>query len=384
MTEWGTRGRVPHSLTRRVELQPGVTPAPVEPIKVAGPADPMKRRLKHREPGRARLDRKEPFIGWLFSAPALIGLIVFLVIPIIAAVWVSFRDWNGLTSIFDSDPIGVANYRELLIDDGVRRTDFAISLRNNFYYVLGVVPAQTFLAFVIAVVLNQKFLKGKDFFRTAYYFPSITSSIAVTLIFVFLFQTNGAINIVLPFGDIDWLSDASGVIHNFLGIFGVEQGPAFLTENEFMGLELWDWLAGPSVAMTAVMMLVTWTTTGTLMLIFLAGLQNISPSVEEAAIVDGAGPVQRFFRITIPLMRPTLFFVVTLGLIGTWQVFDQVYAGTAGGPRKTTVTPAYLIYVQAFTNSKAGLAGAIAVILFAIIMVFTLINRRVIRDTGDL
>jgi multiple sugar transport system permease protein len=365
-------------------LQPGVTPAPVEPIKVAGPADPLKRRLKHREPGRARLDRKEPFIGWLFSAPALIGLIVFLVIPIIAAVWVSFREWNGLTSIFDSDPIGLANYRELLTDDGVRRTDFAISLRNNFYYVLGVVPAQTFLAFVIAVVLNQKFLKGKDFFRTAYYFPSITSSIAVTLIFVFLFQTNGAINSVLPFGDIDWLSDASGVIHNFLGIFGVEQGPAFLTENEFMGLELWDWLAGPSVAMTAVMMLVTWTTTGTLMLIFLAGLQNLSPSVEEAAIVDGAGPIQRFFRITIPLMRPTIFFVVTLGLIGTWQVFDQVYAGTAGGPRKTTVTPAYLIYTQAFTNSKAGLAGAIAVILFAIIMVFTLINRRVIRDTGDL
>ena len=151
-----------------------------------------------------------------------------------------------------------------------------------------------------------------------------------------------------------------------------------------MGLELWDWLAGPSVALTAVMMLVTWTTAGTLMLIFLAGLQNISPSVEEAAIVDGAGPVQRFFRITIPLMRPTIFFVVTLGLIGTWQVFDQVYAGTAGGPRKTTVTPAYLIYTQAFTNSKAGLAGAIAVILFAIIMVFTLINRRVIRDTGDL
>jgi multiple sugar transport system permease protein len=364
-------------------MQPGVAPAPVEPIKVVGPANPKNRRLKNRVSDRTRLDRREPLIGWLFSAPAVLGLVIFLVIPIIAAVWVSFREWNGLTPIFDSTPVGLANYQELLTHDGVRRTDFAISLRNNFYYVLGVVPAQTFLAFIIAVILNQKFLKGKGFFRTAYYFPSITSSIAVTLIFVFLFQTNGAINQVLPIQDIDWLDNARGLIHNFLGVFGVEDGPAFLTNNEFMGLELWDWLAGPSVALTAVMMLVIWTTCGTLMLIFLAGLQNISPSVEEAAIVDGAGPVQRFFRITIPLMRPTIFFVVTLGLIGTWQVFDQVYAGTAGGPRKTTVTPAYLIYVQAFTNSKAGLAGAIAVILFAIIMFFAWVNRKVIRDTGD-
>jgi len=338
---------------------------------------------RDRGPQRARLDRREPYLGWLFTAPALIGLVIFLVIPIIAAVWVSFRDWNGLSPIFESEPVGLANYRELLLEEGVRQRDFAISLRNNLYYVIGVVPVQSILAFVIAVILNQKFLKGKGFFRTAYYFPSITSSIAVTLIFVFLFQTNGAINQALPFQDIDWLDNARGLIHNFLGVFGVEDGPAFLTENEFMGLELWDWLAGPSVAMTAIMMLVIWTTTGTLMLIFLAGLQNIPVSVEEAAIVDGANGVQRFFRITIPLMRPTIFFVVTLGLISTWQVFDQIYAGTAGGPRKTTFTPAYLIYFQSFTNSKAGLAGAIAVILFAIIMFFTWINRKIIRDTGD-
>jgi multiple sugar transport system permease protein len=338
---------------------------------------------KPKVPDRARLDRKEPWLGWLFAGPGLIGLIVFLVVPIAMAVWVSFTDWNGLSPLFDADTVGTVNYQELLFDEGVRRRDFAISLRNNLYYVLGVVPAQTILAFVIAVILNQKFLKGKGFFRTAYYFPSITSSIAVTLIFVFLFQTNGAINRVLPFQDIDWLDNARGLIHNFLGVFGVEEGPAFLTQNDFMDLELWDWLAGPSVALTAVMMLVVWTTTGTLMLIFLAGLQNISPSVEEAAIVDGATATQRFFRITIPLMRPTIFFVVTLGLIGTWQVFDQIYAGTAGGPRKTTFTPAYLIFFQAFNNSEAGLAGAIAVILFAIIMLFTWVNRKVIRDTGD-
>jgi multiple sugar transport system permease protein len=333
--------------------------------------------------GRARLDRKEPLIAWLFSGPAVLGLFIFLVVPIAAAVWLSFRDWNGISSLFDSEFVGLANFRELLLDEGVRQRDFAISIRNNLYYVLGVVPTQTMLAFLLAVILNQKFLKGKGFFRTAYYFPSITSSIAVTLIFVFLFQTNGAINQILPIRDIDWLDNANGLIHNFLGLFGVEEAPAVLANNEFLGLEWWEWLAGPSVALAAVMILVTWTTIGTLMLIFLAGLQNISPAVEEAAVVDGATARQRFFKITIPLMRPTFFFVVTLGLIGTWQVFDQVYAGTAGGPRKTTFTPAYLIYFQAFNNSKAGLAGAIAVILFVIIMFFTWVNRRVIRDTGD-
>ena len=343
----------------------------------------VQERRRARAPQAARLDKREPLIGWLFTAPVVIGLVVFLVIPIIAAIWVSFRDWNGITPIFESTPVGLANYRELLTEDGVRRTDFAIALRNNLYYVIGVVPAQTIISFVLAVILNQKFLKGKGFFRTAYYFPSITSSIAITLIFVFMFQTNGAINRFLPIQDIDWLDNARGLIHNFLGVFGVEEGPAFLTGNEFMGLELWDWLAGPSVAMSAVMMLVTWTSVGSMMLIFLAGLQNIPLSVDEAATVDGASTLQRFFRVTVPMMRPTFFFVVTLGLIGTWQVFDQVYAGTAGGPRKTTVTPAYLIYFQAFTNSKAGLAGAIAVILFVIIMFFTWVNRKVIRDTGD-
>lgn len=345
------------------------------------------RRRRGRGGGRgrppARLHENESSVGWLFSAPALIGLVVFLVVPIGMAAWVSLTDWNGLAPLREAGLVGLANYKELLLDEGVRQTDFGIAIRNNLYYVLGVVPAQTILSFVLAVILNQRFLRGKGFFRTAYYFPSITSSIAITLIFVFLFQVNGAINRVLPFQDINWLGNARGVIHNFLGVLGVEEGPAFLTEPEFLGVSFWDWLAGPSVALTALMILVTWTSTGTFMLIFLAGLQNIPPAIEEAAIVDGAGSVQRFFRITIPLMRPTFFFVTTLGLIGTWQVFDQVYAGTAGGPRKTTVTPAYLIYTQAFNNSQAGLAGAIAVVLFAIIMTFTFLNRKAIKDRGD-
>jgi multiple sugar transport system permease protein len=331
---------------------------------------------------RGRALKGSTGLGWLFSAPAFIGLLIFVAIPIALTAWVSLRDWSGLVSPFTTEYIGFENYRELLFVDGVRRTDLALSIRNNFYYVLFVVPMQTILALVLAVILNNKFLKGKGFFRTAYYFPSITSSIAVTLIFVFLFQTQGAINALLPFETINWLDNANGLFHNFLGVLGVEEPPPVLVENEFMGVTFWQWIAGPSVAMFAIILLVTWTTTGTFMLIFLAGLQSIPESVEEAAKVDGASTFQTFWHVTIPLMKPTIYFVVTIGLIATWQVFDQIYATNFGGPQKTTVTPAFLIYFQSFRNSEASLAAAIAVLLLLVIMFFTFIQRRAIKSSG--
>ncbi len=321
-------------------------------------------------------------VGWLFTLPAVAGLIVFLVLPILFTVWVSLTDWSGLTPPLESDVIGFENYQELLVDDGLRRKDFARSIRNNFWYVVGVVPAQTFLAFVLAVILNQRFLKGKGFFRTAYYFPSITSSVAITLIFVFLFQTRGLVNAVLPFQDINWFDNSNGLIHNLLGVFGVDEPPGWM-QTEVFSLEIWEWISGPSVAMTAIMLLVTWTTTGTMMLIFLAGLQSISPSIEEAATVDGATALQRFRYITVPMMKPTIYFVVTLGLIGTWQVFDQIFVATFGGPRKATITPAFWIYFQTFQNNSAALGAAMAVVLFLIIMVFDWMKRRIVAETGE-
>ena len=156
-----------------------------------------------------------------------------------------------------------------------------------------------------------------------------------------------------------------------------------MMENEFMGVTFWQWIAGPSVAMFAIILLVTWTTIGTFMLIFLAGLQSIPESVEEAAKVDGASTFQTFWHVIVPLMRPTIFFVVTIGLISTWQVFDQIYATNFGGPQKTTITPAFLIYFQSFRNSEAALAAAIAMLLLVVIMLFTVIQRRMIKSTGD-
>lgn len=332
-----------------------------------------------RSPLRTRLGTSEKVNGPLFVAPALIGITIFTIIPIFMALAVSFRDWNGVTPPFQSEFIGFDNYRDLLFEPGVPRGDFGISLRNNFYYVLGVVPAQTSIAFVLAVIVNQKFLKGKGFFRSAYYFPSITSSIAVALIFAFLFSNDGAVNALLG-TDITWLDDATGVIHAILGAIGIDSAPSFLAEREFLQLSWWEWLSGPSITMLAIMILATWTTIGTQMLIFLAGLQNIPVEVEEASAVDGATPIQRFFRITLPMMKPTLFFVLTVGIIGTWQVFDQIFAISAGGPQKTTFTPAYLVYREGFRNFSMGRATAVSFLLFIIIGVFTIIQRRLISD----
>jgi multiple sugar transport system permease protein len=350
--------------------------ARAEPATTPDPA-PDTRRTKSRIAGN------QTAAGWLFATPALIGLLAFFIAPILLALWVSFRDWSGLVPLADSTPYGTENYQDLLTDAGIVRGDFAKSLRNNLYYVLGVVPAQTMLAFVLAVVVNAKLLKGRTFFRTAFYFPSVTSSIAVAFIFVFLFSPAGVVNTVLSAlmpGKVEtvWLDDADGLIHLVLGWFGVDSAPGAL-RGEFMDLSWWDWLSGPSVALSSIMILATWTTTGTFMLMFLAGLQNIPEDVDEAASIDGASARQRFFRITVPMMKPTLFLVLTLGLIGTWQVFDQVYAMTSGGPQKTTLTPAYLVYREGFENSAMGRAAAIAFIVFVIILVFTGIQRLVLR-----
>jgi multiple sugar transport system permease protein len=329
--------------------------------------------------GRRRntLHRLDPITGWVFAAPAILGLLVFLAIPIALTLWVSFRDWTGLGSPFESKSVGLDNYRELLTEPGLRRRDFATAVRNTFYYVIIVVPTQTFLSLFLAFLVNQKFLKGRSGFRTLLYFPSVTSSIAITLIWLVLFEKSGIVNQVLPVDDINWFAEPNGIIHNLLGVFGVDGAPGW-AEREIFELSIWDWISGPSVALFAIMLLAIWTTSGTMMLIFLGGLQNISGEIEEAAAVDGATWWQRFRLVIMPMLRPQIYLAATLGVIGTWQVFDQVFAaGNEGGPQKTTLTPAYLVYSQAFDNSKAGLAAATSIVLFVIILIFTWIQRRV-------
>jgi multiple sugar transport system permease protein len=326
--------------------------------------------------------------GWLFVTPVLVILGLFLALPIVMALWVSVSNWTGRGSPFSARVgfVGVDNYAALLTQPGLSRQDFMLSLRNTFYYVLGVVPLQTVLALGLAVIVNQRFLKGRTFFRTAFYFPSVVSSVAISLVFLFLFTGTGAVNQALSLFGIDgptWFSDPRGLIHivgNSLGIWQIDAPPEALTGSQVLSVSIWEWIKGPSVALTAIMMQVTWTTAGTFMLMFIAALQDLPGEVEEAAMVDGANRWQRFRNVTIPHLRPTIVLVLTLGIIGTWQVFDQMYVMTQGGPAKTTLTPAYLSYQAAFRQQQWGQGAAMAFILFALIFVLTSVQRYILRD----
>ena len=329
---------------------------------------------------RGGIRRGETASGWLFTAPMLILLGLFLVVPVLMALWVSFSDWSGRGSPLSGNVnfVGFDNYAELLGGGGLAERDFGTALKNNAWYVLLVVPLQTGLALFLAVLVNRQVLKGRGFFRTAFYFPSVTSSVAITVLWLFLFSSTGAVNKLLSFIGVNgpnWFNEPAGIFH-----FGQTSGPSVLTDNTALGVSWWDWLGGPSVAMSAFVLLAVFTTSGTFMLLFVAALQNLGGDVQEAAMMDGASGWQRFWRVTFPQLRPTLFTVLTLGLIGCWQVFDQIYTGTQGGPGKTTLTPAYLSYQSAFINQEWGQGAAIAFILFVIIVVFTLLQRWILAE----
>lgn len=327
---------------------------------------------RRRGPG---IQGRNGIAGWLFIAPVIVLLGLFLVIPIVMAAWVSVSNWNGLGSPFSSNVqfVGMENYSALLADPGLAQTDFGISLRNNAWYVLLVVPIQTAISLFLAVLMNQRVLAARGAYRTAFYFPSVTSSVAITVIFLFLFSADGTINsIISGLGGTGpgWFTDPRGVLQIGMESLGI-QDPG----GGFLGLSWFDWLAGPSPAMLVFIIMAIFTTSGTFMLIFLSALQQIAQEIEEATIMDGANAWQRFWQVTFPMLRPTVFTVMTFGVIGSWQIFDQIYVGTKGGPAKSTLTPAYLSYSESFVGNAWGQGAAIAFILFGIIVIFTVGQR---------
>ncbi len=335
---------------------------------------------------RRRKRRREGLTGWLFVSPVIVLLSVFLIIPILLALYVSFTEWNGQGGPFSDKAkgVGLDNYKDLLVNEGLTRKNFVASLRNNFYFVIVVVPLQTLLALGLALILNQRKLKAKSFFRTAFYIPSLSSAIAIGLIFVFLFNNSGAVNTIIGWFGIDpvqWFNNSEGIGHATAALFGVDKPPGFLNDNEFLGMSFWNWLSGPSFSMMVIIILVIWTTSGTFMLLLLAGLQTIPESVNEAAAIDGATRRQTLRYVTLPLLKKQIVLVVSLGLIGTWQVFDQIYVMSNGAGE--TVTPAYLSYTTGFDEGKFGRASALAFIVFAIILLFTAVQRFLGREKGD-
>lgn len=315
------------------------------------------RRRRSRDP----LAAEDAVAGWLFVLPALVIFGTFIFWPLLYIFWLSFREWSVITP--EKPWVGLDNYRNL-----VRNDDFQIALRNTLWFSLGVVPTQTVLGLILAVLANRK-IRGKGFFRTAFYFPSISSSVVISIIFLWLYSQRGLINFFLqqlgfPTPRPPWLSNPKGVLEMALNGIGIDN--------------VTPWLAGPSVALLSIMLMNIWTTMGTMMVVFLAGLQDIPTDMYEAAALDGATKRQQFFGITVPLLRPVVFFVLTLGFIGTFQVFDQIFVMTSGGPAKTTITLGYLIYQEGFGNFAMGYASAIAIVLFAMIMAIFLIQRRIV------
>ena len=273
---------------------------------------PKPRKLGANKVERQRIDHKgQEISGWLFVLPMIIILGVFMFIPIIMALWVSVSNWSGRGTPFGSsvDFVGLKNYSDVLTAPGLAQSDFGTALRNNAWYTLIVVPLQTLLSLGLAVMLNRKILKARGFFRTAFYFPSVTSSVAITVLWLFLFNAAGPINAMLKWFGVNgpnWFNDPRGIIHILLSALGVKNGPAALAEHSFLGVSAWDWLAGPSVAMVAIILMVIFTTSGTFMLMFVAALQSIGEGTEEAAIMDGATPWQRMWKVTVPQLKPTI------------------------------------------------------------------------------
>jgi multiple sugar transport system permease protein len=329
---------------------------------------------------RGSIHGNRALFGWLFVAPVILIVGLFMLVPVAMAAWVSVSDWTGIGPPFSEGVnfVGLENYEELLGGSGLATRDLGTALRNNLFYVLLVVPIQTAVSLGLALLVNRRIMRSRGFFRTAFYFPSVTSAVAITVLWLFLFSATGPVNKVLSWVSIqgpNWFQDPRGILHIALGAMGITSEGNPLSGVTFLGISGWEWVAGPSVAMTAFIFMAVFTTSGTFMLLFIAGLQQINPEVEEAAMTDGANGWQRLRYVTIPMLKPTIFTVVTLGLIGTWQVFEQIYTGTQGGPAKTTLTPAYLSFNAAFNNQDWTRGAAIAFILFAIIVVLTVLQR---------
>jgi multiple sugar transport system permease protein len=319
--------------------------------------------------------RRNLLAGYAFLAPYLLVTLVFTVGIIFFAFYISFNSYNIFT-----EPVwvGLKNYVRAF-----KQQLFLQSLYNVFWYALIVTSAQTTLSLAMAVLLNSR-MRFQQFFRTVFYTPSVTSSVVITLIFIWLYLKPGYINYVfsnvlgavgIHWTAIDWLNDPDGLIQLVVQAFGGH-----------IPFSQW-YLKGPSIAWCCLMIQNIFTTVPTFMIMFLAALQDINPTLYEAAEIDGANGWQMFWRITLPLLRPIMVLVLVLSTIGTLQIFDQVYLATAGGPLNTTQVPVYLIYTRAIgTNGpiQMGYASSLAFILAVIIFFFTFIQRRFIERGSEM
>lgn len=288
--------------------------------------------MKHK---MSRLEKVNMRNGYLFLLPNFIGFLCFVFIPAIAAFVLSFTKWDAFTP---PSFIGFDNFIKMLGDE-----TFHISFINNLIYTLGSVPLTLFLSLIIALALNQN-LKFLNTFRVIYFLPHITAMVAVAMIWRMLYHPQfGPINMVLM-------------------DLGIKNPPG--------------WISSSSWALFSIILMSAWKSCGYYMVILLAGLKGIPRHLYEAAEIDGASAWERFWNVTWPMLSPTMFFVLVVSVISSFKVFDSINIMTQGGPGRSTNVLVYYIYKLGFQNYDFGYASAIALVLFAMIMIMTVIQFR--------
>ncbi len=279
--------------------------------------------------------RDNAYIGYLFIAPSVLIVLVFVAVPIVWSFLLTFQKWSIITP---GAWIGVKNYVKLFTTD----PDFWNAFKNTAIFAAIKVPVSIFLSLVVAVIMNRKFA-GVNFFRTVFFLPVIVSTIAISVIWLWLY-------------DKEW-----GLINFGLRAIGIT-GP--------------DWLGDPNLALYSVIIVSIWQSIGYMMVIYLAGLQGIATEYYNAASIDGANSWQLFWKITVPLIAPTTFFLAITSFIGALQVFSIVLAMTDGGPLHATEVAAYVIWKVAFQQHSMGYASAQSFVLFVVIFAITLFQVR--------
>ena len=279
------------------------------------------------------MKRSQYMTGYLFLLPNFICFLTFVFVPIIMGLVISFTDYNGFNKF---NFVGLSNYTRMFGDEY-----FQISFKNNLIYTAVTVPATVILALLLAAALNTG-MKGAGLLRTLYFFPTISSMVAVGIVWSMLFNPS------------------KGPINGALTAMGVQNPP--------------NWLASSSTALLSVMIVAVWKQVGYYMVILLSGMQVIPKSLYESAELDGANTVQRFFHVTIPLLSSTLFMVIIMLIINSFQVFDLIAIMTEGGPGASTNVLVYRIYQEGFNYLRFGFASSEAYFLFMVILAITVVQ----------
>ncbi|SFK80980.1 multiple sugar transport system permease protein [Paenibacillus sp. 1_12] len=283
--------------------------------------------------------RKDALIGWLFLTPEFIGILVLSLFPLVFSLYLSFTDWNLVGGLSSINFVGLDNFKTLFTDE-----KFYMALKNNAIFTIVTVPVGMILALILSVIIHSK-VYGKEYFKVAFFIPYISSIVALGAVWSALYHPS------------------QGPINRFLISMGITEPP--------------KWLADTNFSLISIMIITIWAGIGYQIIIYIAGLSNIPDDMYEAADIDGASRTQQFFKITLPLLGPTISFLFITLLMSSFKVFDLIAFLTNGGPNDSSTVLVYLIYDEGFRNFRMGYASAISWVLFLIVGVITMITWKI-------